>query len=151
MKAKVTGRTLTFSDDFKKLNPQHFGMGGLAAHQPEQKATPEQPPEKFKLNKTEQRWFLHLQALRCGKIMHGESWSEIHAQAITIELGEGCRYRPDFAAVVNGKLTFWETKGAFVRDAGKVKYKVAPRIWPEFDFYLAQWKGGKWTETKLLP
>lgn len=40
MKTKVTGRILTFSDDFKKLNPHLFGMGGLAANQPEQKARP---------------------------------------------------------------------------------------------------------------
>lgn len=110
-----------------------------------------QHPEKFKLNKTEARFLLRLQAMRMFQVAQGEEWGEIRPQAITLELGEGCRYRPDFSVVINGRLTFYETKGAFIRDAGKVKYKVAPRIWPEFDFYLAQWKDGKWTETKLLP
>jgi hypothetical protein len=109
-----------------------------------------QHPEKFKLNKTETRWLGELQ-LRRKYLGEEQKWGEIRPQAITLELGEGCRYRPDFSVVINGKLTFWEVKGAWLYPEGVVKLKVAPRIWPEFDFYLAQWKDGKWTETKLLP
>jgi hypothetical protein len=109
-----------------------------------------QHPEKFKLNKTETRWLGELQ-LRRKYLGEEQKWGEIRPQAITLELGEGCRYRPDFSVVINGKLTFWEVKGAWLYPEGIVKFKVAPRIWPEFDFYLAQWKDGKWTETKLLP
>lgn len=132
----------------KRLTQQPISMAAPVARPV---CNPGTPKEKFKLNKTEQRYLSLLQAVRAQKISLGEVWGEIRPQAIVLELGEGCRYRPDFSAVVNGRLTFWEVKGAWVYAEGKVKYKVAPRLWPEFDFHLAQWKDGKWTETKLLP
>lgn len=104
------------------------------------------PRAKPKLNKTETRW-LGILTARAAK----EGWTSLRSQAITIELGEHCRYTPDFSAMIAGRLTFWEVKGAHVWDDAKVKFKVAPRLYPEFSFWLAQWKGGQWLEYQLQP
>ena len=108
------------------------------------------------LNKTERAFLTYLQAL--------EPMRRVHAQDITLRIGNGCRYTPDF--VVDGgalnrpdtDAAFWatlvrayEVKG-FMRDDAAVKLKVAARAYPWICFHLVtKRKGGGWDIQPVLP
>ena len=83
-----------------------------------------------KLNKTEAAFELHLRAKFPAKI--------ICAQGITLTLGNGVRYTPDFstwAQLGDAFPAFFEVKG-FMRDDAAVKLKVAAAMYPQFMFFL---------------
>lgn len=89
-----------------------------------------------KMNQTERRFMLLLEdALHAGRIVHWDF------EAITFVLGEQCRYTPDFRAIdAEGVTTFYEIKGAHIRDDGKVKYRAACDKEPWFRWSMRQWK-----------
>lgn len=102
-----------------------------------------QKPRKPLLNKTESRFLDLLKAEQPNKY--------VGCQNITFLLAPDLRYTPDFwIAYPDAKLTFWEVKGAFIREDGMVKLKTAAAMFPMFIFIMAQWKDGKWT-TKTIP
>lgn len=72
----------------------------------------------------------------------------IRAQAITLLIGNGVRYTPDFTNLREGIA--WEVKG-FMRDDASVKIKVAASAYPELRFFLASRKGGAWEIQSVLP
>ena len=83
-----------------------------------------------KLNKTEAAFELHLRAKFPTKI--------ICTQGITLALGNGVRYTPDFstwAQLGDAFPAFFEVKG-FMRDDAAVKLKVAAAMYPQFMFFL---------------
>jgi hypothetical protein len=69
-------------------------------------------------------------------------------EAITLVLAHDTRYTPDFDAVLDGELVFFEVKGGFRRDDAMVKLRVAARLFP-FRFILAEKKAGVWTEAEV--
>lgn len=100
-----------------------------------QPAAPKVP--KAPLNKTELRYKAILQATH----------PVVRSQAIRLQLAERCTYTPDF--FTPDDRTFWEVKGSFVREDGWIKLKVAATMYPEFRFIMAQYEGGKWSETEI--
>lgn len=85
-----------------------------------------------KLNKTEAAFDAYLNAR-----YDVEDWV-LGSQNITLQLGNGVRYTPDFNAFARRgdmRPMFWEVKG-FMRDDAGVKLKVAAALYPQFDFAL---------------
>ncbi len=94
------------------------------------------------LNRTEQAFLEFLKA-------HG--WPTVLSQAITLRLGNGVRYTPDFVTVgPDEKAEAWETKG-FMRDDAAVKLKVAASLYPWIKFHLVTRKKGEWIIQEVLP
>ena len=93
------------------------------------------------LNKTEAAFLEHLRATHPG--------AQIHSQAITLKLGNGVRYTPDF--VIPPHVAAYECKG-FMRDDAAVKVKVAASLYPWITFFLvSKRKGGGWDIQQMLP
>lgn len=63
-------------------------------------------------------------------------------EAVKFKLADKTFYTPDFMVVYPDKIAFHETKG-FMRDDANVKLKVVASLFPEFEFVLVQWIGGK--------
>ena len=80
----------------------------------------------------------------------------VSAQSITLKIGNGVRYTPDFLAVdvtQSGAylLHAYEVKG-FMRDDAAVKLKVAASLYPWIKFHLiSKRKGGGWDHQDILP
>jgi hypothetical protein len=98
--------------------------------------------DESKLNQTEKRFL---------DILRGRNYSSIRIHAFTLKLADDCRYTPDFSAIVNGRLVFFEVKGGFMREDGWIKVKSAARQFREFDFVLAKYHRKEWTETEVRP
>ena len=95
------------------------------------------------LNKTEERFLEWLKAKR--------RYDRILSQAITLKIGNGVRYTPDFITFdqfypeddEDGRsnayeIEAWEVKG-FLRDDAAVKIKVAAHEYPQIKFNLVWW------------
>jgi hypothetical protein len=95
----------------------------------------------LKLNKTERAWYRRVQ----------QSHSFVRAQAITLKLGDDCRYTPDISGYdASGQEILWEVKG-FMRDDALVKIKTAARMYPEKRFILVKKNKNEWDETPIKP
>lgn len=97
------------------------------------------------LNKTEQAFKDYLCAARLNPL----------TQAITLKLGNGVRYTPDFVTVEEMSfppICAYEVKG-FMRDDAAVKLKVAASAYPWIKFFLAcrNKQSGGWNITPILP
>lgn len=92
-----------------------------------------------RLNKTERRW---LEKMR-------QSYPKVGIQNITLVLGNGVRYTPDF--YTPNPQTFWEVKGGFIRPDAWTKLKLAASQYPEFAFWMAQWRDRDWHLTRIQP
>jgi len=93
------------------------------------------------LNKTEKRFLA---------ILRGRH-ANVRIQAITLLLADACRYTADFSVTTPTRFTLYEVKGGFVREDAWIKLKTAARLYPEFTFVMAQYKGGTWTEKEIKP
>lgn len=96
------------------------------------------------LNKTEAAFLEYLRAA----FPH----FEVLEQAVTLKLGNGVRYTPDFFVWTLCGCEAWEVKG-FMRDDANVKLKVAASKYPWITFYLVrrQGKTGGWDIQRILP
>lgn len=102
---------------------------------------PQKTTDESKLNKTEHLFLVYLRTL----------YPCVRIQAITLKLGDDCRYTPDFYTIdPNGVVTLWEVKG-FMRDDALVKIKVAARQWTEFQFKLVYRRNGQWEIEDVKP
>ena len=73
-------------------------------------------------------------------------------EPVVFKIANGMTYRPDWRAVEsNGKVRIYEVKGAFVYEGSTEKLKSAAFLYPEYEWYLCQWKSGQWTIQKVLP
>lgn len=99
------------------------------------------------MNKTERRFELeYLKAwLATGQI---DSYGE--HESITLRLANGLRYTPDFPTWKDGKLTFYEVKGAHIREDSIKSLKMAPNKYKQFRFFLCQYVGGEWIIQEVL-
>ena len=120
-------------------------------YKPGSPAAPQKPTAKARLrqkagdglNKTERAFLGHLKRQDCG--------ARVYAQSITLKLGNGVRYTPDFIVVDEWRLTAYEVKG-FMRDDAAVKLKVAATAYPRISFHLVtKRKGGGWDIQAVLP
>jgi hypothetical protein len=95
------------------------------------------------LNKTEAAYLEHLRG--------GYPGGQIYTQAITLKIGNGVRYTPDFVIIDKPSVTACEVKG-FMRDDAAVKVKVAASLYPWITFFLvSKRKGGGWDIQEILP
>lgn len=100
-----------------------------------------------RMNKTEAAWALRLEAdRRDGEVL------AYHFEAVTLKIGDDCRYTPDFFVVLaDGSIRFDEIKG-FMRDDAQVKVKAAARMFPWFAFRVVRKaKGGAWEIREIAP
>ncbi len=83
----------------------------------------------------------------------------ILCQAVTLKIGNGVRYTPDFFCpkdATNGheaavtECVAYEVKG-FMRDDAAVKLKVAASLYPWIKFHLVSRKKGEWIVQEILP
>jgi hypothetical protein len=93
-----------------------------------------------KMNKTERRFYDHLQTY---------GFDSVQPFAVTLWLGTGISYRPDFLCQGWPKPTFFEVKGSFIWDRALHKFKACVTLFPCFSFYLAEWKNKDWQITKF--
>jgi len=126
------------------------GISGLPIPEPA-KALPSIIRQKTgpSLNKTEKSFLVRLNAV------YGPE--RVLSQSITLQIANGCTFRPDFIVVqgMDGSdlwsMMAFEVKGPYVWDDAKVKLKVAARMYPWIKFYLASRDGlGGWRETRVL-
>ena len=75
--------------------------------------------------------------------------AKILAQAVTVKLGNGCRFCPDLFSF-NFKQA-WEIKGRYAWDDSIVKLKVAATMLPEITWVLCWKQDGRWQEQIVLP
>lgn len=71
-------------------------------------------------------------------------------EAITLKLGDDCRYTPDFFVVTDtGEAELHEVKG-FWRDDAKVKAKVCARLYP-FRVVVVRYIKKAWDREEISP
>ena len=59
--------------------------------------------------------------------------------------GRAARFTPDFCVWLrSGKLELHEVKGGFVREAARVRFLVAKRLYPEFTWRMIQKQRNGW-------
>ena len=115
---------------------------------PEQARIPtklEVKPSKHEdnLNKTESAYLDELRS--------NPEYIAVHVQAITLVLGDDCRYTPDFITLDrNGACKAHEVK-VFWRDDARVKIKVAARTYRWISFVAIQKKKTEWIYEDINP
>ncbi len=129
MEGKSKSQRMT-ADEFNRTVKGHVW-------QPTPDATSRPQPQRGTMNKTERRYADWLAT-------RGGCW---RYEPVTLRLAPGVRYTPDFVVWdANGRLSFVEIKGGFVRDDARVKFLLARKLFPEFKFTAMQWKDGEWRE-----
>jgi len=118
------------------------------AAKPAKKAGPRIRQNSDGLNKTEQAFFDYLKSAFPHRF--------VNAQALTLKIGNGCRYTPDFSVASfhdgePGDVQCYEVKG-HMRDDAAVKIKVAASAFPWITFFLVSRakQGGGWEFQKVL-
>lgn len=101
------------------------------------------------LNRTEQAFKEYLENMWRGTHI------KVLAQCITLKIGNGVRYTPDFCFHARDDhteqdLDAYEVKG-FAREDAIVKLKVAASIYPWIKFHLVTRKKGEWQIQEVLP
>lgn len=127
--------TITNLEPLTELSAVEESEGAVTF--PEPRDYPPRSTDEQKLNKLERDWLVQLRA------RFQRPHYKIYIQAINLKLANDCRYLCDFA-VVNweGKTTFFETKGGWMRDDARVKLLVAARMFPFYRFILVTRKKG---------
>lgn len=122
-----------------KLQAQVLGQ------QPQAKPEKRLRQKEVKMNGLELRFYEHLKKQYAGAL------DRIYPQGVTLLLGNGVRYTPDFTHINSlGRFQFFETKGSFMRDDAAVKLKVAASTFPLCQFTLVWWKDGAWNFQYIL-
>jgi hypothetical protein len=82
-----------------------------------------------------------------GTIGRWEYEALTFALAATDNGKRGAKFTPDFCVwLPNEKLELREIKGGFIREAARVRFLVAKRLYPEFGWRMIQRKGGEWLD-----
>jgi len=127
-----------------KRNP-HLKINGLQAKTDKPKPTRAPSHTPGVMNKTEAR-FADILAMRKRQ---GEI-KDFGFELYTLKLAYRMTFNPDFFVVtLEGAVEFHEVKGGFIREDSWLKLKMAAEKFPQHDFYLDQWKDGKWTSKKV--
>ena len=69
-------------------------------------------------------------------------------EPIRLRLADGCWFKPDFLSVPgidqeDTSITLFETKG-FMREAARIRIRVAAEKYPFFRFVIVRWKNSEW-------
>lgn len=100
------------------------------------------------MNKTERRF----EMAWLQPMLHAGELITYGYELVTLKLGNGVRYTPDFWAITSDNRTaFYEVKGPHSRDDAKVKLKVAATRYLNYEFHLCVYERGEWTISKVLP
>ena len=68
-------------------------------------------------------------------------------EAMKFKLADGAWFCPDFCVWVSlGHLELREIKGGFIREAARVRFLVAKRLYPEFVWRMVQKQGNLWVD-----
>ncbi len=98
------------------------------------------------LNKTEAAFLEYLKEKFRGE--------RVYSQSVTLLIGNGCRYTPDFIRVAADEFPrAYEVKG-FMRDDAAVKLKVAATFYPWIAFHLvtrSKTSATGWSIEAVLP
>ena len=84
-----------------------------------------------------------LELLKCA----GEIMDYLY-EPLTVNIGVGAKYKPDFLVVFAGHFEFHEVKG-YRRTAGIVRLRCAAKLLPYFKFVLVEKDKGSWKITKI--
>lgn len=104
-------------------------------------------PRPSKMNKSEQAYARYLDSLhRAGQIAHYKY------EAVTLKLGDDCRYTADFLVIGTGGevelhdvKALWKSKGkVHVEDDAQVKIRTACQQFPFFTFKIVWMDNGVW-------
>lgn len=99
-------------------------------------------------NKTERRF----EMTYLDPMLHAGDISVYGYELITLKLGNGVRYTPDYWTITrDGRTVFYEVKGTKAWDDAKVKLKVAATRFLNYEFFLCAYDRGEWLITKVLP
>jgi hypothetical protein len=104
-------------------------------------------PKQIYRSRLEQEFALILEAWRLrGELKRWEY------ETITLQLGEKCRFTPDFSTFSNdGHLMFYEVKGKKRWDDAMAKIRSAATKYPEFRFSITQKIDGEWDFYEFTP
>ncbi len=128
--------------DRRTERPQEREFDATAALMPLADEKPASGP-KFK-SKAEARYADILDNQKRRNIIR--DWSY---EGVTLKLADGVRYTPDFLVTENdGRMTLIEIKG-HMREAARVRLKVAVDRYPGFGWYLIWAKKGKFDPQRL--
>jgi len=97
------------------------------------------------MNKTETLYAVELDYLqREGAI---KRWA---FEAVKFRLADRTWYTPDFPIWLHdGRMRLVEVKGPFIREAGRIRFRVARELYPEHEWLMVQrGKGGQWREVQ---
>ena len=147
---RVTGRILEISESTRRRNPHLYGPASEANSAPASSDGKRVRQDKTEVcgpsNKLESDW---------GRVLAVTNpTAKIHAQSIRFRLGSGAWYKPDFAAMINGRLTAWECKGPKEMKGiakGILALKVAASQYPDVLFVLVWRERGEWFTQEILP
>ena len=95
-----------------------------------------------KMNKMERHWAVILRM--------DASVRRAEFEGVRLRLADGTYYTPDFFVVKDsGYIEFHETKG-HMREAARVRLRVAANLYPEFTFVLITKPKGMW-QIEVIP
>lgn len=121
-------------------------LNGHIAPSGEPKA-PQEAPAKPKLRtspRPKTRPEVEMSAILERELKSG-AISSFSFEGITLEVGDGMRYTPDFSVWENdGTLRFIEVKGGFIRRTGIQAFKAAKGKYPKAKFEMWQLDSGRW-------
>lgn len=94
-------------------------------------------------NAWERQYAEYLQVLlQAGKI----DWWDY--EAVSLSLGQGVTYKPDFLVIRNNTVEFHEVKGRR-REAGMVRFRVARSLYPFFRWIMVSNSKDGWKELSV--
>ena len=101
-------------------------------------------PPSDPMNKTERRYANEVlaPARHMGEIL--DYWYE----SITFVLADRTTYTPDFLIICPDRIRIVEIKGRLEDDAS-VKFKMARKMWPYFEWEMIRRKGGLWVQVRI--
>ena len=117
----------------------------------------DQTPPKKRLRQSTKPLMNKLEAEFYGHLTRTLLPSMVLVQAISLRLGNGISYRPDFFTPTVACMgdyhfgTFYEVKGPKVFRGGFENLKVAAHTYPFFVFALVWLDDGQWQEQIVLP
>lgn len=106
------------------------------------KASAASKDPRARMNKTEARYLDEriMPMVAAGEVVR---W---RFDEVRFCLGPQCWYKPDFYLVfADGHIEIHETKGGWIEEDGRIKFKATAAKFPEYTWDLWQWKGGKWS------
>ena len=123
------------SKSFIKLNPHLFGVS-----QPEPAKRIRQSTKPL-CNALETEWGQEI----------AQSHPGVRPQSISLSLGNGIRYTPDWIDMTVHPVRVWECKGPHAFRGGFENLKVAARMYQEIKFTLVWKDEGQWKQQEILP